>query len=204
MSPRGEIGQARVSQLLSRWADGDKDALKSLIPFVYKELRQLAHKQLRRECHRQTLQTTLVVHEAYLRLAKHSPRSLRDRKQFFAMAAGIMRQVLVDHAREKQALKRDSGLKVELTPELTPVVARELDMLALEQALEGLAKLDPRQSRIVELRFFAGLSIEEAAEILGISRATVKRDWLTARAWLQRQLLDEDEGQAGAGAESAV
>ena len=160
MSSQNEPRPDRVSQLLFQWTEGDKDALKLLIPVVYKELRQLAHNQLRRE-RKPTLQTTTVVHEAYLRLTKHSPRSLRDRKQFFAMAATIMRQVLVDHACEKHALKRDAGVKVELTPELSPIRAREVDTLALDEALNDLAKLDPRQSRIVELRFFAGLSIEE-------------------------------------------
>ena len=202
MARQNEAGHEQVTQLLSRWTEGDQEALKSLIPIVYKELRQLAHRRLRLERHNLTLQTTAVVHEGYLRLARYCPRSLRDRKQFFAMASAIMRQVLVDHARERQAQKRDAGIKVELTPELSPVAARGVDMLALDEALTSLAKLDPRQSRIVELRYFAGLSIEETSEVLGMSPATVKRDWLTARAWLQRQMLNEERA-LGAGAGSA-
>jgi RNA polymerase sigma factor (TIGR02999 family) len=189
MSIQTEVGRDHLTELLVRWSEGDKDALQSLIPVVYKELRQLAHNHLQREQRRQTIQTVTVVHEAYLRLARYSPRALRDRKQFFAMASGIMRQVLVDHVREKQARKRDAGIKVELTPEMTPTSSRELDLLALDEALGCLEKLDPRQSRIVQLRFFAGLSIEEAAEVLEMSPSTVTRDWLTARAWLQRQML---------------
>jgi len=184
--------------LLVRWSQGDKDALQSLIPIVYQELRQLAHHHLQREQRRQTVQTVTVVHEAYLRLAKYSPRALRDRKQFFAMASGIMRQVLVDHAREKQARKRDAGIRVELTSEIAPSNSRELDLLALDQALGRLEKLDARQSRIVELRFFAGLSIEDTSEVLGMSPSTVTRDWLTARAWLQRQMLHK-AGPSSAG-----
>lgn len=202
MARQNEAGHEQVTQLLSRWTEGDKEALKSLIPIVYKELRQLAHRRLRLERHNLTLQTTAVVHEGYLRLARYCPRSLRDRKQFFAMASAIMRQVLVDHARERQAQKRDAGIKVELTPELTPVSAQDVNMLALDEALTSLAKLDPRQSRIVELRYFAGLSIEETSEVLGMSPATVKRDWLTARAWLQRRMRN-DERALGAGAGSA-
>ena len=192
MSVGSEAGGHHLTELLVRWSKGDKDALQSLIPVVYKELRQLAHNHLQREQRRQTLQTAMVVHEAYLRLAKYSPRALRDRKQFFAMASGIMRQVLVDHARERQARKRDAGIKVELTPEMAPISSRE-DLLALDEALGRLEKLDPRQSRIVQLRFFAGLSIEETAEVLGMSSSTVTRDWLTARAWLQRQMLHRGE-----------
>ncbi len=202
MAPEQNAGHDQVSQLLSRWTEGDQEALKALIPIVYKELRKIAHNRLRVEQCKLTLQTTAVVHEGYLRLARHRPQSLSDRTQFFAMASAVMRQVLVDHARERQAQKRDAGIKVELAPELSPVASRDIDMLALDEALSGLAKLDPRQSRIVELRFFAGLSIEETSEVLGMSPATVKRDWLIARAWLQRQMLDEERAQ-GAGAGSA-
>jgi RNA polymerase sigma factor (TIGR02999 family) len=193
MSVESEAGRDHLTELLVRWSKGDKDALQSLIPVVYKELRQLAHNHLQREQRRQTVQTATVVHEAYLRLAKYSPRALRDRKQFFAMASGIMRQVLVDHARERHARKRDAGIKVELTPEMAATSSRELDLLTLDEALGRLEKLDPRQSRIVQLRFFAGLSIEETSEVLGMSPSTVTRDWLTARAWLQRHMLHKRE-----------
>jgi RNA polymerase sigma factor (TIGR02999 family) len=193
MSVEREAGRDDLTELLVRWSKGDKDALQSLIPVVYKELRQLAHHHLRREQRWQTIQTATVVHEAYLRLVKYSPRALRDRKQFFAMASGIMRQVLVDRARERRARKRDAGIKVELTPEMAPISSRELDLLTLDEALAHLEKLDPRQSRIVQLRFFAGLSIEETSEVLGMSRRTVTRDWLTARAWLQRHMLQKEK-----------
>lgn len=195
-----EVGRDRLTELLVRWSKGDKDALQSLIPIVYKELRQLAQHHLRRERNRQTVQTASVVHEAYLRLARYSPRALRDRKQFFAMASGIMRQVLVDHARQKHARKRDAGMQVELKPEMAPIGSRELDLLVLDEALGRLENLEPRQGRIVELRFFGGLSIEETSEILGMSPSTVTRDWLTARAWLQQQMLHKGQAiSAGSG-----
>lgn len=199
MAPEQNAGQDQVSQLLSRWTEGDQEALKKLIPIVYKELRKIAHNRLRAERSNLTLDTTAVVHEGYLRLARHNPRSLADRRQFFGMASAIMRQVLVDHARERQAQKRDAGIKVELTPEVSPVAARGVDMLALDEALNSLAKLDPQQGRIIELRFFAGLSLEETSEVLGMSLATVKREWVTARAWLQRHML---RGQQALGAEA--
>ena len=189
-----------LSQLLVRWTGGDQDALKSLVPIVYAELRRLAHHRLRVERHH-TLQTTALVHEAYLRLAQNPPHRVVDKKHFLALAAGIMRQVLVDQARERQAKKRDGGVQIELQPELSPVVDRVVDLLALDEALTGLAKLDARQCKVVELRFFAGLSIEEASEVLGMSPATLKRDWLTARAWLHQQMslrLEKADGASNA------
>src|SRR5215472_12347524 len=135
MSVESEAGREHLTELLVRWSQGDKDALHSLIPVVYQELRQLAHHHLRREQRSQTVQTVTVVHEAYLRLAKYLPRALRDRKQFFVMASGIMRQVLVDHAREKQARKRDAGIRVELAPEMASNNSRDIDLLVLDQAL---------------------------------------------------------------------
>ncbi len=189
MCPEVEFGRGPVTQLLVRWTEGDKDALQSLIPVVYQELRRLAHRRVRGEFAQQSLNTTAVLHEAYLRFVKYSPRSLRDRKQFFAMASGIMRQVLVDHARVKRARKRVAGVRVELSHEMSPSAARDVDVLAIDEALCELEKLDSRQSRIVELRFFAGLSIEETSQLLDVSPRTVTREWLTARAWLQRRLL---------------
>lgn len=177
-----------ISQLLEQWTQGHPEALQSLIPIVYDELRKLARHRKRQEFSPASVQTTTIVHEAYMRLVRYSPRSLRDRRQFFAMASTIMRQVLVDRAREKQAQKRDAGVKVELTPELAPVAARDIDILALDEALHELEQLDARQGRIVELRFFAGLSIGETAQVLSISAKTVTREWLTARAWLQRRI----------------
>jgi RNA polymerase sigma factor (TIGR02999 family) len=188
MSAAQDLPSDGLSQLLIRWTDGDKEALKSLVPLVYFELRRLAHYRLRHERDNHTLQTTALVHEAYLRLAENPPNKVFDRKHFLALAAGIMRQVLVDHAREKQAQKRDGGVQIELDSRIGPVAERPLDVLAISEALTNLAKLDPRQSTIVELRFFAGLSIEDTAEVLGMSPATVKRDWITARAWLLQQM----------------
>lgn len=188
MSLPQDVRRDDLSQLLARWTSGDQEALKSLVPLVYAELRQLAHYRLRRESHPQTLQTTALVNEAYLRLAQNPPQRVTDRKHFLALAAGIMRQILVDHAREKQAKKRQGGIQIELQPNLIPVRERLVDLVALDEALTELTKLDPRQSKIVELRFFAGLSIEDISQVLGMSPITVKRDWLTARAWLYQQM----------------
>lgn len=188
MQAQSEGRDRQISRLLDQWTQGDSKALQSLIPIVYEELRHLAHHRRRQEFGPESMQTTTIVHEAYMRLARYSPRALRDRRQFFAMASTIMRQVLVDRAREKQAHKRDAGVKVELTPELAAVAPREIDILALDEALRELEQLDARQGRIVELRFFAGLSIQETAQVLNVSPKTVTREWLTARAWLQRRI----------------
>lgn len=199
MSSAQDLHPDGLSQLLNRWTDGDQEALKSLVPLVYTELRRLAHNRLRHERQNHTLQTTALVHEAYLRLAENPPNKVADRKHFLALAAGIMRQVLVDHAREKLAQKRDGGVQIELDSKIAPVSDRVLDVLAINEALTSLAKLDPRQCTIVELRFFAGLSIEDTAEVLGMSPATVKRDWITARAWLLQQMTITQSQSAGAG-----
>ena len=188
MSPAQDLRPDDLSQLLARWTGGDQEALKSLVPLVYTELRRLAHYRLRHERQNHTLQTTALVNEAYLRLAENPPHKVIDQKHFLALAAGVMRQVLVDHAREKQAQKRDGGVQIELDSRIAPVAERVLDFLALNEALTNLAKLDSRQALMVELRFFAGLSIEDTAEVLDMSPATVKRDWLTARAWLFQQM----------------
>jgi len=180
-----------LEQLLDRWTKGDQEAFKSLVILVYGELRRLARYRLRHDRPDHTLQTTALVHEAYVRLAQHPPRALNDRKHFLALAAGVMRKVLVDYARKKAA-KREPRIKLELQPEMVSVSARDVDFLALDRALNGLAKLDDRQSKIVELRFFAGLSIEETSEVLGVATATVKRDWITARAWLQNEMSREE------------
>ena len=198
MSPGQYPDGEDLTQLLGRWTAGDQGALKSLVPLVYAELRRLAHHRLRAERQHHTLQTTALVHEAYLRMAQNPPHKVADRKHFLALAAGIMRQVLVDHARERLAQKRNAGIQIELQPEMGPVVDRVVDLLALDEALTGLAKLDARQCKIVELRFFAGLSIEDASEVLGMSPATVKRDWLTARAWLYQQMSSQQAKAEGA------
>ena len=197
-----QVSGQNLDHLLECWTKGDREALKSLVPLVYAELRRLAHQRLRRERADHTLQTTALVHEAYMRLAQHPPKAVNDRKHFLALAAGVMRQVLVDHAREKQAAKREGGIKLELLPEMMPVPARDLDFLALDRALNGLAKLDARQCKIVELRFFAGLSIEDTSEVLGMSPATVKRDWVTARAWLQHEMSKGERPAKAVGADS--
>lgn len=177
-----------VSQLLAGWAKQDAAARERLVPIVYNELRRLAHHYMRGERAGHTLQTTALVNEVYLRLAGIDGMRWRDRAHFFAMAATLMRRVLVDYARQRGREKRGAG--VSLTPLDEQAVAAQpgVDIVALDQALGRLAAADPQQSRVVELRFFAGLSVEETAEALGISPATVKRDWATAKLWLFNEL----------------
>jgi RNA polymerase sigma factor (TIGR02999 family) len=175
--------------LLVRWRDGDRDALESLMPMVYGELRRLAHHYLQRERSDHTLQSTALVHEAYLRLAGQNPPQWQNRAHFFGIAAHLMRQILVEYARGHAAAKRGGGackLALDEANELPQQL--DVDVIALDGALERLTALDAQQSRIVELRFFAGLTIEDTSEVLGISPATVKRDWTSARAWLHREI----------------
>jgi RNA polymerase sigma factor (TIGR02999 family) len=176
-----------ISELLVRWRDGDQGALQALLPLVYDELKRLARNYLRNERPGHTLQSTALVHEAYLRLVQ-SPLQLQNRTHFFAVAARLMREILVDHARSRRAAKRDYRCKITLDRAVALPQKRDVDLLALDDALDELSRLDPRQGRIVELRFFGGLSIEETSEILGISPATVKREWTTARSWLHREM----------------
>jgi RNA polymerase sigma-70 factor, ECF subfamily len=178
-----------VTSLLERWARGDKEAYARLMPVVYDELRRLASRQMAGERGDHTLQTTALVHEAYLRLAREGPRPWANRRHFFALAARAMRQILVEHARRVRAGRRGSGLvRVELgeADAATEIAAEEV--LAVNAALERLATLDPRQERIVELRYFAGQTVPEVASSLGVSASTVEREWRAARAWLQREL----------------
>ena len=177
-----------VSALLSKWRAGNQDALQALIPLVYEELRRIAQHHLRQERPDHTLQSTALVHEAYLRLMKQQPAEVENRAHFLAVASQLMRQILVDHARRHRAAKRGGGLKLELTEAIGLQRAPDVDLIALDNALNELARLDPQQSRIVEMRFFAGLSIEDTAEVIGVSRTTVKREWATARAWLLREM----------------
>jgi RNA polymerase sigma factor (TIGR02999 family) len=177
-----------VSALLAKWRAGDDDALRSLVPLVYDELRQLAHRYLQREKPDHTLQSTALVHEAYLRLAKQDGGKFQNRPHFVAICAQLMRQVLIEYARNRRAAKRDGGCRLSLSDPLALAAIGRVDLLSLDDALKGLALLDPEQSRIVELRFFGGLSIEESSEVLGISPATVKRHWTTARVWLRREI----------------
>lgn len=178
-----------VTQLLHDWRAGDQDALHRLMPMVYNELRHIASAYLRREHPGHTLQTAALVNEAYLRLIDQTRADWQNRAQFYGVAAQLMRRILVDHARENQAAKRGSGeTKLALVEALNVGGKQDVDLLALDDALKTLAKFDERQSRIVELRYFGGLEINEVAEVLSISPATVKREWSSARAWLFNQL----------------
>jgi len=178
--------------LLVRWREGDREALEALMPLVYDELRRLAHHYLRQERSDHTLQSTALVHEAYLRLAGQNAPQWQNRAHFFGIAAHIMRQILVEYARGRGAAKRGgSACRVSLDETIALPDQMDVDIVELDRALTGLAELDAQQSRIVELRFFAGLTIEDTSEVLGISPATVKRDWVTARAWLFRAMTGE-------------
>jgi RNA polymerase sigma factor (TIGR02999 family) len=180
-----------ITQLLVKWSDGDPQALDQLTPLVYDELRQMARTYLRRERSDHTLQATALVHEAYLRMIDQDSVSWRNRAHFFGIASQMMRRILVNHALARAAEKRGGRTeKLTLDEAIHLPDQREIDLLALDDALKQLEMLDPQQTRIVELRFFGGLSIEETAEALRISAATVKRDWRTARLWLRRQLSE--------------
>jgi RNA polymerase sigma factor (TIGR02999 family) len=192
------------SVLLGRWRSGDKVALERLLPLVYNDLRALAHKQLRRERPGHTLQTTALVHEAYLKIAGR-PVEAEDRAHFVAIAARLMRQILVDYARGHGAAKRGADRRVALSDMVVdglggdaaglPAAIRNPHLLSLDDALTDLSRIDEQQSRIVELRFFGGLTVEEAADVLGISRSTAKRDWKVAKAWLCRHIKRGSDGQ---------
>lgn len=176
-----------ATALLVRWKNGDRNALDQLLPLVYEELRRLARSYLRRERSQHTLQSTALVHEAYLRLVDQNV-DWQSRAHFFGIAAQMMRRILVDHARARHAAKRGDGLKVTLDEGMAQAEAQSLDVLALDRALNELVKLDEQQGKVVELRYFAGLSIEETAEAMSISAATVKREWTMAKAWLARAI----------------
>jgi RNA polymerase sigma factor (TIGR02999 family) len=176
-----------VTQLLANWHAGDDEGLRSVLPLVYEELRRRAHHYLKRERPGHTLQSTALVHEAYLRLEKQGTANFQNREHFLAICAQLMRQILVEYARARNAAKRDGGVRLSLN-DVLGAKTRDLDLVALDDALNELAKLDQQQSRIVELRYFAGLSIEETAQAMGISRETVKRRWETARRWLYHQM----------------
>ncbi|HVO60995.1 MAG TPA: sigma-70 family RNA polymerase sigma factor [Terriglobales bacterium] len=177
-----------VSQLLQAWRDGDRSALDKLAPIVYDELRRLAAHYMQQEHPGHSLQATALVNEAYLRLVDYKRMRWENRAHFFAVSAQLMRRILVDHARRRN-LKRGAGIQhVEL--EETAVVggSRDEDLVALDDAMQALARMDPRKAQVVELRFFGGLSVEESAEVLKVSPVTVMRDWSTARAWLYREM----------------
>jgi len=178
-----------VTELLLRWSDGDSAARERLVPLIYDELRRLARNCLAGQRQNHTLQSTALVHEAYLRLVGHSSVRWNDRVHFFAVAAQLMRNILVDHARMRKAKKRGGeSITLVLDDDIAISKGRELDLIALDDALNALASLDERQCRIVELRFFGGLSIDETSQVLEISPATVKREWATARLWLLREI----------------
>jgi len=176
-----------VTELLQHWKEGDEEALRALVPLVYKELRRLAHYYLRSERPDHTLQSTELVHEAYLRLVG-GQASLQNRAHFIAVASRLMRQILVDYARSRGASKRDGGCKITLDDVDALPVEGDAELLALDSALNELSRIDERQGKIVEMKFFGGLSAPEISEALGISRATVDRDWATARVWLHRHM----------------
>lgn len=181
-----------VTALLIGWSGGDKEALDQLLPIVYDELRRQAARYLRRERVGHTLQTTALIHEAYIRLVDQRHVKWQNRAHFFGIAAQLMRRILVDHARSKKRAKRGgSDVRVSLTDATLVTKSNELDVVALDAALERLAEIDQQQAKIVELRFFSGLTVEETAAVLSISQATVKRDWSMAKAWLHREISDE-------------
>ena len=180
---------SEVTQLLQGWREGDSKALDALLPLVYKELRRLAHFQLRNERPDHTLQGAALVHEAYLRLVGASPPRWESRTHFFAIAAQLMRQILVDYARRHQADKRGGSVcKLSLQDAMVTPRQTNVDVIALDDALQALSRIDERQGRVVELRFFAGLSLGELSEALDVGSATVQRDWTAARAWLHREM----------------
>ncbi len=189
--PRSLSPAESVTVLLAKWQGGNEEALQALIPLVYKELRALAHHYLRAERPGHTLQSTALVHEAYLRLVGQRPVQIQNRAHFVGIAAKLMRQILVDYARRRRAAKRGPECRVELDESIGGLDVAEkqgVDVLALDDALIQLSRRDVQQGRIVEMRFFGGLTVEETAEALDISAATVKRDWTMAKAWLTREM----------------
>ena len=189
MLPRMRERPENITELLASYGRGDKESLDQLMPIVYDELRRQAARYLRREQAGHTLQTTALIHEAYVRLVDQRNMQWQNRAHFFGIAAQMMRRILVDHARSKKRAKRGgSEIRVSLGDVEVAAKDQELDVVALDEALERLARIDEQQSRVVELRFFSGLSVEETAEVMGISKSTVKRDWSMAKAWLHREL----------------
>jgi RNA polymerase sigma factor (TIGR02999 family) len=184
-----EPSSSEITQLLRAWGNGDEGALDRLTPVVYAELRRMARRYMRRENPDKSLQATALVHEAYLKLVDARVVQWQDRAHFFAISARLMRRILVDAARTKEAGKRGgSAVRVELNESVHGTPIENEQMLQLDDAMESLAKFDPRKAKVVELRFFGGLSIEETAEVLKISEPTVMRDWKLARAWLAREM----------------
>jgi RNA polymerase sigma-70 factor (ECF subfamily) len=187
-----------VTRMLIDWSGGDHEAPARLMPLVYEELRRLARQYLQRERPDHTLQATGLVHEAYLRLVDQSTTTWQNRAHFFGVAAQVMRRILVDYARSHRAEKRGGGWdKLAFNEALAPSAERSIDLVALDDALKDLLAFDPRQSQIVELRFFGGLTNEEIGEVLDVSPRTVKREWRIAKAWLRREIMTEKNNAAG-------
>jgi RNA polymerase sigma factor (TIGR02999 family) len=178
----------QVTELLQHWKQGDEKALADLLPLVYKELRRLAHYHLQSERSDHTLQSTALVHEACLRMMGGQPLDLNNREHFVAVASRLMRQILVDYARQRRASKRDGGCRIAVEYLDALAITGDAELIALDDALQELSRLDERQGRIVEMKFFGGLSAPEISRVMGLSRATVDRDWATARVWLHRQM----------------
>ena len=192
-----QVPPQAVTQLLGKWREGDREALQALLPLVYNELHAVAHRCLQRERVGHTLQSSALVHEAYLRLGGQHPPDTSGRAHFVALAARLMRQILVDYARAHRAAKRGGDCRVELEEAIAAPQGNGTDVIAIDEALHQLAELDEQQSRIVELRFFGGLTIAETAAVLEISPATVKRDWNVAKAWLSRAIRRGSSGKTG-------
>jgi len=191
-----------ITEFLVRWRAGDQEALEQLIPLVYTELRNIARNHLRGERPGHTLQSAALVHEVYLRLLDQKPFEAENRAHFLAVASRLMRQILVDYARGHAAAKRGADLQVDFNTALVVSKERSAELVALDDALNQLSRIDEQQGRIVEMRFFGGLTIEQIGEVLGISRSTVKREWNVAKAWLTRQMKRGSHGEATAMAES--
>jgi len=184
--------RTNVTDLLVDWCKGDQEALNKLMPLVYGELRKLASRHLRHERPGHTLQTTALVHEAYLKLVDQKEADMQNRVQFFAVAAQVMRHILVDYARSRKALKRGGDFcRLSLDEAVISSEEKDADLLTLNEALNSLAAMDAQQSRVVELRVFGGLTVEETAEALGVSPRTVKREWSMAKAWLHKQMSNQ-------------
>jgi RNA polymerase sigma factor (TIGR02999 family) len=184
--PEDPSGQ--VTQLLQHWVQGDEKALRDLVPVVYQELRRLARSHLQSERPNHTLQSTALVNEAFVRLLGAQPVELQNRAHFIAVASRLMRQILVDYARNRRAQKRDGGCRIDFDALLDLPINGDAELVALDDALGELSRIDERQAKIVEMKFFGGLSAPEISRVLGLSRATVDREWSTARIWLHQQM----------------
>jgi RNA polymerase sigma factor (TIGR02999 family) len=187
----------QITGLLQAWRNGNREALDELVPMVYDELRRIAHRYMRQQAAGQTLQTTAVVHEAYMRLAGQGEVAWQNRAHFYGVCAQVMRSLLVDRARARGAAKRGGGqYKVSVSDGLAASNNPDIDIVALDDALERFAAIDPRKARIVELRYFGGLTVEETAAFLDLSPITIKREWLKAKAWLYNELRQENGNDA--------